>query len=272
MTSNALLSIEQRVWQYIRRNKKFVFGNVMLVTGIGHKDLMQLLLKYESLEFIKPLKKEGAITGRSFMIVGKLPLEVPDVKLFKVRNRSLHSLKKVLLHLKGCKEEVGLTQLESAINLNKSQLKSCIEELQTIGVLELLRLRIYRVDVEKVEVLLTFYKQKKHKELEKILEKKLPLVCVQLPLHLVEILEVILDNEALQRDELSRLAGITRKNLTNWWNFLKQSEVMIDAFKEAPNARVTYVFSAKRAKKVIEALKKGAYENDKELKQLCLKQ
>lgn len=273
MTSK-VLSIEQKIWQYIRRNKKFIFGNVMLVTGVGHKDLMQLLLKYESLGFIKPFRRDGSITERSFIVVEKLPLEIPDVNIFKTRNRSLHSLKKVLLYLEKCSDsdEVSLSMLERDVNLNKSQIRFCVEQLLKLEVLQLVRVRIYTVDTQKVQALLTFYKQKKHKEIESILEGKQSLVCVQLPLHLVEILEVILENEALKRDELSRLAGITRKNLTDWWVFLKKSGVMVDGFKESINERVTYVFSAKKAKKVLETLKKGAYEENKELKQLWLKQ
>lgn len=271
MTSK-VLSIEQKIWQYIRRNKKFIFGNVMLVTGVGHKDLMQLLLKYESLGFIKPFRRDGSITERSFIVVEKLPLEIPDVNIFKTRNRSLHSLKKVLLYLEKCSDEVSLSMLERDVNLSRSQIRFCVEQLLKLDVLQLVRVRIYTVDTQKVQALLTFYKQKKHKELEDVIDRKVLLVCVKLPLHLVEILEVILENEALKRDELSRLAGITRKNLTDWWVFLKKSGVMVDGFKESIKERVTYIFSAKRAKKVLEALKKGAYEENKELKQLWLKQ
>ncbi len=271
MTSKAL-SIEQKIWQYIRRNKKFIFGNVMLVTGVGNKDLMQLLLKYEDLGFIKSSKSDGSITERSFIVVDKLPLEIPNVKLFDGRNRPLNSLKKLLLYLEKCSGELSLSMLERDVNLNKSQIRFCVEQLLKLDVLQLVRVRIYTVDTQKVQVLLTFYKQKKHKEIESILEGKQSLVCVQLPIHLVEILKVILENEALKRDELSRLAGITRKNLSDWWVFLKKSGVMVDGFKESMNERVTYIFSAKRAKKVLEALEKGAYEQDKELKQLWLKQ
>lgn len=276
MTSNKLTP-EQQVWRYIRRTNMFVFSDVMIVTGVGYKNLLSFLNEYEALGYIKRLNANKSTTERSYRVLERLPLEVTRRRLSSFRKYSLASIKKVLKYLSTHKEtKVSQTLLDTHINMPKSELRACCTLLSDIGVLKTdtskrARIKNYIVDKEAVKTILRLYEIKDVERISNILDKKSPIHFTDAPTEFIQILKVVLKDEVLKRDELSRAANITRRKLTEWWSILDKTGVIVDSYKESVKERVTYILSAKRAKKVLEALDNGAYEHDRELKQLWVK-
>jgi len=80
MTSNKKNTIEDKVWRYIRREKRFIFSDVMIVTGITQEYLLDLLKGYESKEIIKLSNKKVNITNRQYIVLQKLDIKEGVVK------------------------------------------------------------------------------------------------------------------------------------------------------------------------------------------------
>jgi predicted HTH transcriptional regulator len=127
-------------------------------------------------------------------------------------------------------------------------------------------IRYFKIETTLIDDLLTFLKQKKYKELQEIIEGKRELVYFEIPDELCKVLNVIIKNESLSKNELAKMAGLTRKRLGDWLVLLKKTGVLMDSFKE--DSEDIYIFSSSRSKKVLEYINNGAYEKDKELKQL----
>jgi hypothetical protein len=178
--------------------------------------------------------------------------------------------------LENKEESISYLELLSVSKLSKGVFAKAVKTLVELKILneyksEESTMKQYRkFDLEKdlLSDLLTFLKQKEYKQIQEILDGKKPLRYVAVPKELTQVLNVIIGNEVLKRDELAILAGITRKKLTDWWQILKKLGVLLDGFKENEKDRVTYIFSSKRAKVVLSHIQSGAFEKDKELKHL----
>ena len=144
----------------------------------------------------------------------------------------------------------------------ENQLKVLQESIDAINK----DIRYFKIETTLIDDLLTFLKQKKYKELQEIIEGKRELVYFEIPDDLCKVLNVIIKNESLSKNELAKMAGLTRKRLGDWLVLLKKTGVLMDSFKE--DSEDIYIFSSSRSKKVLEYINNGAYEKDKELKQL----
>ena len=268
--------IEEKIARYIKMKKFFSFSDAMIVTGATKDILLDVLLKYEDQGMIRLDKESKTITNRFYIV---LNLEVKKVEnqptvLSQAIFRPLDKVAKKLSMMKV--ETITYIELFYYSKLSRGIFKKVVGYLTDLEILKSLsdantQNMNYEIDYVKVQVLLTFFKQKKYEEIRQILDGKRPLVFVKLPSHLPEILKAIIKDEALKRDELSHAAKITRKKLSDWWEIMKKLGLMIDKFKEPDEERVTYIFSAKRARAVLRELEKGAYEKDNELRHLWLK-
>lgn len=275
-------TIEDKVSRYIKMKSFFQFSDAMMVTGATKDKLEDILAKYEDEGLIKLDENARTITQRFYTVIDKKVIKKPENLPPKPFDMSLiRPLEKVIKRLQNYnKKTILYTQLLNISRLSRGIYSKVVKHLKELNILTCLsedksftqrQLQEFEIDQEKIEVLLTFLKQKKYEEVQLILDGKKALVYVHLPKDLVSILEVIKSNEVLKRDELSKMAKITRKRLTDWWQTLKKIGVVTHSFKEFHNERLTYVFSAKRAKAVLKALENGAYERDMELRQLWLK-
>lgn len=268
--------IEEKIARYIKMKKIFSFSDAMIVTGATKDILLDVLLKHEEQGLIRLDKHENTITQRFYIVLNK-PLKKEELKVNTLSEPIFRPLDKVTKKLALMKvKTITYIELFYFSKLSRGIFKKVVSHLVDLEILknqsEASSQNInYEIDYSKVEVLLAFFKQKKYEDIRQILDGKKPLVFVELPPILPQILKTIQENEVLKRDELSVLAKITRKKLSDWWKILQNLGLIVDKFHEPDEKRVTYIFSSKRAKTVLRELDKGAYEKDKELRHLWLK-
>lgn len=272
------ISLDEKIWRYIRRNKKFVFSELMLVTGAKHEYLLIVLQQYELKGYLKLLKNDTSITSKTYIVIKKLGLEVESVPLSEVNQRSFNHIRKLLGILKEF-EKCNYMDLEKLKKFSRGHLIQLIKDFKIMKILSLCKSRSitkkyyeekYLVNHNYLAALDELFINKDISSIDEALKGK-PLIIFKQPKYLPEILEIIMDNEVLQRDELSYLAKVTRFQLTSWWQILKQTGVVTHSIKENPNGRPTYIFNTKKAKHILKHLDLGAWEKDKELRQLWLK-
>jgi hypothetical protein len=270
-------NLEERVRKYIRMKNFFVIGDALMVTSVSKDILLKILEKFETDGLIIRDRDEKSIMKRSYTVIS-----AKESKQISFLNRKqfdielIKSLEKICKALENKEESISYLELLSVSKLSKGVFAKAVKTLVELKILneyksEESTMKQYRkFDLEKdlLSDLLTLLKQKEYKQIQEILDGKKPLRYVAVPKELTQVLNVIIGNEVLKRDELAILAGITRKKLTDWWQILKKLGVLLDGFKENEKDRVTYIFSSKRAKVVLSHIQSGAFEKDKELKHL----
>lgn len=270
-------NLEERVRKYIRMKNFFVIGDALMVTSVSKDILLKILEKFETDGLIIRDRDEKSIMKRSYTVIS-----AKESKQISFLNRKqfdielIKSLEKICKALENKEESISYLELLSVSKLSKGVFAKAVKTLVELKILneyksEESTMKQYRkFDLEKdlLSDLLTFLKQKEYKQIQEILDGKKPLRYVAVPKELTQVLNVIIGNEVLKRDELAILAGITRKKLTDWWQILKKLGVLLDGFKENEKDRVTYIFSSKRARVVLSHIQSGAFEKDKELKHL----
>ncbi len=80
VSKNKTLNVDQRVWRYIRGHKRFLFSDVLLVTGVTQEYLTNLIDGYESEEIIKLKDDSKALSEREYKVLKKLDLNVGVIK------------------------------------------------------------------------------------------------------------------------------------------------------------------------------------------------
>lgn len=273
-------SLEDRVRRYIRMKKFFVVSDALLVTSLPPNTLLKILEKFENEGLIIQDKDEKSLMNRSYTVLSRKEKRVQvSNEAKKIDIELIRTLIKVLKILKDVESEILIYhKLLNQTKLSKGVFAKIIKTLLTLNVLVELKKdefenkenRTFEINRDLYNDLHTFLKQKKYKELQEILDGQKPLRYVRVPETLTQVLDVIIKNEVLKRDELALQAGIARKSLTTWWKILKKLGIVIDSFKEGENERVTYIFSSKRAKTVLAHVNNGAYEKDRELKHLWI--
>lgn len=270
-------NLEERVRKYIRMKNFFVIGDALMVTSVSKDILLKILEKFETDGLIIRDRDEKSIMKRSYTVIS-----TKESKQISFLNRKqfdielIKSLEKICKALENKEESISYLELLSVSKLSKGVFAKAVKTLVELKILneyksEESTMKQYRkFDLEKdlLSDLLTFLKQKEYKQIQEILDGKKPLRYVAVPKEFTQVLNVIIGNEVLKRDELAILSGITRKKLTDWWQILKKLGVVLDGFKENEKDRVTYIFSSKRAKVVLSHIQSGAFEKDKELKHL----
>ena len=271
-------SPENRVRRYIRMKKFFVVSDALLVTSLPPNTLLKILEVLENEGLIIQDKDEKSLMNRSYTVLSRKEKKINDSSK-KIDIELIKSLTKILKILKDVESEILIYhKLLNQTKLSKGVFAKIIKTLLTLNVLVELKKdefgtkenRTFEINRDLYNDLHTFLKQKKYKELQEILDGQKPLRYVRVPETLTQVLDVIIKNEVLKRDELALQAGIARKSLTTWWKTLKKLGIVIDSFKEGENERVTYIFSSKRAKTVLAHVNNGAYEKDRELKHLWI--
>lgn len=274
------LTIEQKVWNYLRRNKKFMFSNVLLVTGITAPKLTILLESYEKKGFIKRSDNSKSVMNSYYIVIQKLGNEPrvskDEKKLASLVLRPLNTLQRKLKDV----NQTDFSYLFKNLSLSRGVLKQSLIHLQNLGVISIedegkvratLDNSLLNVNALKLKALEELFKAKEVTKIkEHISSKKVLDDFAEFPRELELILETIISNEYLKRDELRKLSGVTRPELKRWWDLLKRTGIIVDYVKDCPKDRVSYILSANRAKRVLVKLKAGAYEKDKELKHLWM--
>lgn len=270
--------LEERVKRYIKMKKFFMLSDALLITGISKDTLLKILERLEKEGLIIQDRDEKSLMNRSYTVFSRLEKRVSlskseDKKLDIELIKSINKVVNVLAN--GELQNRVYFEVLNESKLSKGVFAKVVNVLLKLGVLkehkkelEIKQNRTFEIDKSLLDTLLTFHKQKKYKDIQEILDDKKPLRYVAVPKELTQVLNVIIGNEVLKRDELAQQSGITRKRLSDWWQILKKLGIRIDSFKENENDRVSYIFSSKRARVVLAYINNGAYEKDKELKHL----
>ena len=269
--------LEDRVKRYIKMKKFFMLSDALLITGISKDTLLGIFEKLEKEGLIIQDKDERTLMNRSYTVFSRHEKRAITSKSEdkKIDIELIKSVNKVATILANGELQRVYFEVLNETKLSKGVFAKAVNVLLKLGVLkehkkelEIKQNRTFEIEKSLLDTLLTFHKQKKYKDIQEILDDKKPLRYVAVPKELTQVLDVIIGNEVLKRDELARQSGITKKRLKDWWQILKKLGIVIDSFKENENDRVSYIFSSKRARVVLAYINNGAYEKDKELKHL----
>ena len=270
--------LEDRVKRYIKMKKFFMFSDALIITGIPKDILLKILERLEKEGLIIQDRDEKSLMNRSYTVFSRLEKraissKIEDKKIDIELIKSINKVANILVN--GELQNRVYYEVLNESKLSKGVFAKVVNVLLKLGVLkehkkelEIKQNRTFEIDKSLLDTLLTFHKQKKYRDIQEILDDKKPLRYVAVPKDLTQVLNVIIGNEVLKRDELAHQSGVTRKRLSDWWQILKKLGIMIDSFKENENDRVSYIFSSKRARVVLAYINNGAYEKDKELKHL----
>lgn len=270
--------LEEKVKRYIKMKKFFMFSDALIITGIPKDILLKILEKLEKESLIIQDRDEKSLINRSYTVFSRLEkraisTKIEDKKIDIELIKSINKVANILVN--GELQNRVYFEVLNESKLSKGVFSKVVNVLLKLGVLkehkkelEIKQNRTFEIDKSLLDTLLTFHKQKKYKDIQEILDDKKPLRYVAVPKELTQVLDVIIGNEVLKRDELAQQSGITRKRLSDWWQILKKLGIVIDSFKENEKDRISYIFSSKRARVVLAHINDGAYEKDRELKHL----
>ena len=266
-------NLEDKVKRYIKMKKFFMFSDALMITGLTKDILLKILESFEKEGLIIKDKDEKSLMKSSYVVINAKNKKVLNNQDIKIDVELIKAIKKLLLEIKKLnKKEFFYQELVHKTTLSKGVFAKVIKTFTQLKVLQESidainkDIRYFKIETTLIDDLLTFLKQKKYKELQEIIEGKRELVYFEIPDELCKVLNVIIKNESLSKNELAKMAGLTRKRLGDWLVLLKKTGVLMDSFKE--DSEDIYIFSSTRSKKVLEYINNGAYEKDKELKQL----
>ena len=266
-------NLEDKVKRYIKMKKFFMFSDALMITGLTKDILLKILESFEKEGLIIKDKDEKSLMKSSYVVINAKNKKVLNNQDIKIDVELIKAIKKLLLEIKKLnKKEFFYQELVHKTTLSKGVFAKVIKTFTQLKVLQESAdeinkdIRYFKIETTLIDDLLTFLKQKKYKELQEIIEGKRELVYFEIPDDLCKVLNVIIKNESLSKNELAKMAGLTRKRLGDWLVLLKKTGVLMDSFKE--DSEDIYIFSSSGAKKVLEYINNGAYEKDKELKQL----
>ena len=266
-------NLEDKVKRYIKMKKFFMFSDALMITGLTKDILLKILESFEKKGLIIKDKDEKSLMKSSYVVINAKNKKVLNNQDIKIDVELIKAIKKLLLEIKKLnKKEFFYQELVHKTTLSKGVFAKVIKTFTQLKVLQESidainkDIRYFKIETTLIDDLLTFLKQKKYKELQEIIEGKRELVYFEIPDDLCKVLNVIIKNESLSKNELAKMAGLTRKRLGDWLVLLKKTGVLMDSFKE--DSEDIYIFSSSGAKKVLEYINNGAYEKDKELKQL----
>ena len=266
-------NLEDKVKRYIKMKKFFMFSDALMITGLTKDILLKILESFEKEGLIIKDKDEKSLMKSSYVVINAKNKKVLNNQDIKIDVELIKAIKKLLLEIKKLnKKEFFYQELVHKTTLSKGVFAKVIKTFTQLKVLQESidainkDIRYFKIETTLIDDLLTFLKQKKYKELQEIIEGKRELVYFEIPGELCKVLNVIIKNESLSKNELAKMAGLTRKRLGDWLVLLKKTGVLMDSFKE--DGEDIYIFSSSRSKKVLEYINNGAYEKDKELKQL----
>ena len=266
-------NLEDKVKRYIKMKKFFMFSDALMITGLTKDILLKILESFEKEGLIIKDKDEKSLMKSSYVVINAKNKKVLNNQDIKIDVELIKAIKKLLLDIKKLnKKEFFYQELVHKTTLSKGVFAKVIKTFTQLKVLQESidainkDIRYFKIETTLIDDLLTFLKQKKYKELQEIIEGKRELVYFEIPDDLCKVLNVIIKNESLSKNELAKMAGLTRKRLGDWLVLLKKTGVLMDSFKE--DSEDIYIFSSSRSKKVLEYINNGAYEKDKELKQL----
>jgi hypothetical protein len=273
MKNSNKATLEDKVKRYIKMKKFFMFSDALMIIGLTKDILLKILESFEKKGLIIKDKDEKSLMKSSYVVINAKNKKVLNNQDIKIDVELIKAIKKLLLEIKKLnKKEFFYQELVHKTTLSKGVFAKVIKTFTQLKVLQESidainkDIRYFKIETTLIDDLLTFLKQKKYKELQEIIEGKRELVYFEIPGELCKVLNVIIKNESLSKNELAKMAGLTRKRLGDWLVLLKKTGVLMDSFKE--DSEDIYIFSSSRSKKVLEYINNGAYEKDKELKQL----
>lgn len=273
MKNSNKATLEDKVKRYIKMKKFFMFSDALMITELTKDILLKILESFEKVGLIIKDKDEKSLMKSSYVVINAKNKKVLNNQDIKIDVELIKAIKKLLLEIKKLnKKEFFYQELVHKTTLSKGVFAKVIKTFTQLKVLQESAdeinkdIRYFKIETTLIDDLLTFLKQKKYKELQEIIEGKRELVYFEIPDDLCKVLNVIIKNESLSKNELAKMAGLTRKRLGDWLVLLKKTGVLMDSFKE--DSEDIYIFSSSRSKKVLEYINNGAYEKDKELKQL----
>ena len=251
-------NLEDKVKRYIKMKKFFMFSDALMITGLTKDILLKILESFEKEGLIIKDKDEKSLMKSSYVVINAKNKKVLNNQDIKIDVELIKAIKKLLLEIKKLnKKEFFYQELVHKTTLSKGVFAKVIKTFTQLKVLQESidainkDIRYFKIETTLIDDLLTFLKQKKYKELQEIIEGKRELVYFEIPDDLCKVLNVIIKNESLSKNELAKMAGLTRKRLGDWLVLRKKTGVLMDSFKE--DGEDIYI---------------GAYEKDKELKQL----
>ena len=110
-------TLRQKVWNYMRRNRNFVVGDVIAITGIKYGNLRDMLKAFEVVEYIKTVSKEKPLTSNRYKLVKCTGVKVPK-----------HNKKKQLFYDPNLDIEISTKRIPSILKIVNALNKSPISK------------------------------------------------------------------------------------------------------------------------------------------------
>lgn len=73
-------STKQKVWNYMRRNRTFRFGDVMMVTGVKFRYLEEMLSKLQIAGYVELVEKVKPHTSRYYRLIKYTGVKSPNIQ------------------------------------------------------------------------------------------------------------------------------------------------------------------------------------------------
>lgn len=179
-------SLRQMIWNYMRRNRVFVIGDLMVITDAKYKYIREMMSTYEKAGYIKIIKKESSFTSTQIKFVKctgvKAPAYNKDIStIYDPNTKEEIDVSKVLMIekvLNSLKDSpVSKEQIADEVNGTVNSIKNQYAELVSIKILKRTSPVKYDSDGNLLFIVDFDNLQKKREELslnreEKLLERK----------------------------------------------------------------------------------------------------
>ncbi|WP_294962083.1 hypothetical protein [Sulfurimonas sp.] len=174
---NRAISYNQKVWNYMRRNRTFKITDVMIITGMGYESLKNIIWNLRAVGYIKEVERIRPYQNSTFTLVKNTGVKAPRInkrivrdrntkEIFHVQNMKVKKSKlltlpisRQLLTLIDSLTETKITKIEvcKKTGLPESTIKNWWTKLINAGVIEPIipivrrnRRKLFYVHIEKI--------------------------------------------------------------------------------------------------------------------------
>ncbi|WP_455756504.1 hypothetical protein [Sulfurimonas sp.] len=137
-------TLRQKVWNYMRRNRNFVVGDIMAITGIKYGNLRDMLKVLEIVGYVIAVSKEKPLTSNRYKLVkctgAKVPIYTHKKQLFYDSNLNITievkrtpSIQKILNEM--TKTPITKEEINKATMLSHATDVKCYRKLKELGII-----------------------------------------------------------------------------------------------------------------------------------------
>ncbi len=174
---NRSISYNQKVWNYMRRNRTFRITDVMIITGISYESLKNIIWNLKAVKYLKEIERVTPYRNSTFTFIKNTGAKAPRINKRIVRDRNTKEMFHVhktrvkkpklltlpisrqLLNLVDSLTETKMTKIEvgEKTNITQSTIKNWWTKLIDVGVIEEIspierrdKRKLFKINIEKI--------------------------------------------------------------------------------------------------------------------------